>query len=234
MSKLNPWILCVYRNRRALLRKLATVVKRIPMAHALNLFLALTTAILAYFTFLLWQETRATATETKLATEIARQALDSNRRAWIVPLGARFKSPPSRTKPVEIEVAYENEGNEPAVVSNSYQPVQLTDAVDGGTDRVTRQTIVNETCRKAQPAGQGLVVYPKQSRVYTNVSLLPPNFLTAEILRGTSVLHVRGCINYETLGAIHRSTYCFYLRSLEDKDIREWLFYACGSGNFAD
>ncbi len=234
MSKISLWILSIYRNARALLQKLATAAKSIPIVHALNLFLAVTTAILAYFTYLLWQETRTTATETRASTEIARQALDSSRRAWIVPLGARFKSKPTRTRPIEIEVAYENVGSEPAIVSNSYQPIQLTDAVDGGTDRVTREAIVNDTCRNAEPAGQGLVVYPKQSRVYTNVSFLPPNFLTEAILRGTSVLYIRGCINYETLGKIHRSAYCFYLRPAKEKNIEDWLFYACGSGNFAD
>jgi hypothetical protein len=209
-------------------------MRQITAAEVLNFILAIATAILAYFTYLLWKETHISAIESGTSTEISRQALNSERRAWIAPLGAYLQEPIDFSRPIDIEVSYENTGQEPAVIPDGYRPQLRTDVFSGGFKEFNRSPVKSHTCIQPAITTNGLIVYPRQTRPYTNSTTLPPNTLDQKILDGTSTLFITGCVSYVTLGEIHSSAYCFYLRPSKGEEIDRQAFFTCASGNRTD
>lgn len=172
--------------------------------------------------------------ESSIAVEIARQELNSHRRAWIVPLGAHFRGGIDLSRPIEIEISYENVGNEPAIIPNSVTSILHTKLFSGPEAEFNRSTIDASTCPQIESADSGLIVYPRQLRAYSNTTLIPASVLNAEAVEGAKTLYVTGCISYITLGEIHHSQYCFYLRSTGRQDADVGDFFTCGSGNRAN
>ena len=195
---------------------------------------AIATVVSVGINFLMWREARNSSHEAEAASELSKEALFSSRRAWIVPLGAQVLGNVAAGQALEIEVAYENVGNEPATIASTYQPVQLTTFSDNLGERMSSPGFPNNTCQSAGTGDGGLIVYPKQAKKYTNRSTIPAGAWSDDVFSGAKVMYVLGCITYETLASIRHSAYCFYLRPEPGREIAEWKFYACGTGIFVD
>ena len=177
----------------------------------------------------------------KASQDASSKALDSaianfheEQRAWVAPKSAHFSgetNPPTR---VNVIIDYANPGKEPAfkVIGKANGGLLLPPMFPEEAEQ-RRKTgpifPVQNYCDQAVPRDGMPTLYPatvqQESLVRDNGILLgqtpPPNTL----------YYVSGCFGCETMGEVHHSAFCYWLK-VEGNGDRE--FVPCLVGNYAD
>lgn len=196
---------------------------------------AATAILVTLLNYGLWKEARNAVAAANLQAEFAKKMYEAELRPRITPTGAKLRGEILPGEPLQILITYRNAGREPAIISNEQQQYAVTKFAKTVTGRARDiPPFQNDTCPPPIKGQQGLVVYPDLSKDYTSLLEVPAGYWQADIVEGTSLLYVAGCLTYQHLEKSYRSAYCFYLKPEVTRGELNWDFLFCGNGNFAD
>ena len=148
--------------------------------------------------------------------DISQRVFIASQRAWVGPLNAKLSAEPKLAEPLEIIVAYQNTGREPAHnFTYDIDSFAATPEEDNAGD-VSRRTsdFLNE-CRNKSQARPGQVVYPSAGFAGGYSLIYRPNEIEVDdaIIAGEKVVVMQGCFVYQTLQKLHRSYFCFFYKA---------------------
>ena len=132
-----------------------------------------------------------------------------------------------------IRIIYEDTGKDPAEDFNHAEIGGAMLIPDVVHDWDAVKFPANETCKDLMPLTGGPIIYPAQILSEVGYGISPLKHAQAtmeEIEAGRRVFWLNGCFAYRTLGRIHRSGFCFFLRARYNKPIADWTFKSCPSG----
>ena len=168
---------------------------------------------------------------TSVSLDLNRQALVAGSRAWLGPTDAKVVSGPLEAgKPVTVDVSVRNSGREPAR-NVRWQPSKYVSAKDDKTlDQKIDTTLRFCFGMPGLPLGQ--VIYPSAGgEGFEFVLPFEGEEISQEVVDGSSVLVVQGCLAYETFGQTHHSGFCFFFNN---KTTKPEHLNICGTGSSAD
>jgi hypothetical protein len=166
------------------------------------------------------------------AARATQNALELSQRAWLSPVGAQITpleiKPAESTQgaptpiflkkdqPIHFALAVTNSGKQPAL---DIKVRILNYTIDGfDLEKTTMEALEvpdNTSCNGLLPEKGRLSIAPS-AVAYHNLSSAfgEPSFTADDkIVSGEKFYVVRGCIAYETFGAVHRSGFCYFLEN---------------------
>jgi hypothetical protein len=175
--------------------------------------------------------------------------IDAN-RAWVSVPGLIQMSGSNVGDPIMYAIIERNPGREPALdVSVRGLDNDFVDGADA-TDRSYWEKLhLPDACESSITIHPGTVIFPTtdpisdgRSRpigpfervISTDVrmmAVIPP-----EMIQGKTLLYVRGCIRYKTMGVIGKTRFCKTVGIIRDVigNVEGWEFGECASGNWAE
>jgi hypothetical protein len=159
-----------------------------------------------------------------------------DRRAWVGPVSAGFPNGlPQVNNPGNVVVNYHNTGREPATdVFSDLNPYIATLAE--GLKGIPQAHIAEQVkkCQNSPPVIGAPVVFPTTPGFssYNTSRMIEGNLVDWDVLYGTRLIFITGCYVYNTLGATHRTSFCYRFQNGPNMTAKTWVF--CSTGNYAD
>lgn len=186
--------------------------------------------------------------ETSSATQLqlTREALIAANRAWVVPRTMKLTGTLNAGHDATFYLYIDNSGHEPAKnAGRGEDPKSIgREALAGATsdtitdkfDGAIRTTAFADTCALAKKTHRLGVIYPSAPNSYSNGVGVPGKWITPDVVNGSAMLVIKGCITYDTINLHGWSAYCFfYNKTIDDLKPPEQKGYllVCPSGNDA-
>lgn len=201
---------------------------------------AIATGLLAWVALLQWQILSKTD-----------ETLNIQQRAWLTPLQANLVQTPSippvrKGEPIEFNVAFTNNGREPA---RGVKLRILNATIDGydpkNTDVATLAVPENTACSNLEPEIGHAVIGPtgeQTARAISYASIFGEPYFVANnaLVNGSKFYVANGCAAYLTQGKVRHTSFCYILKSQiaqipaqganAARDERIWYFVTCARG----
>jgi hypothetical protein len=155
---------------------------------------------------------------------------DQRNQEAIAPMGMALAEPIEKSKPIVFTLTYADTGREPARNVANISTSRGVPPPPPGHSWTEIQSGSGEVCGDISSKEGMPSVYPSTTIQYFmtgNTSFIPDE----GYLRGDTVLIVKGCFRYLTLGTIHESAYWYYLRPAPGEAKEKWQFGACADGH---
>jgi hypothetical protein len=154
-------------------------------------------------------------------------------RAWVGPNNAAFSADPAVGKPIEITIAYQNTGRQPALNfiydANSFSDLAMFDP-KGTAQQAT--SVYMEACKAQMQWSGGSVIYPTTGFSTYNLNTKSNDDVVDQtITSGDKLIYVQGCFLYRTFDAPRHSYFCFFYKQGQTK-IQN--LNICPTGHYAD
>lgn len=168
----------------------------------------------------------------------ANLSFEAGARAWISPVAAGLPTPIENGKPITIGLRYTNVGKAPASDVNIHYALHVfpNDAMDNGKAMATIAS--SDICAGVEPVKGAEVVYPTSGIARLVLAINPADPKTGKhvalydtYMAGNQTLAAQFCVAYKTLGATHKSAFCYFYRPgvSEGASLNQ-----CNQGNYAD
>lgn len=148
--------------------------------------------------------------------DISQRVFIASQRAWVGPRSARLTAEPNVAERLEIIVAYQNTGREPAHnFTYEINTFTTTPEEDEAGDAERRMDNFFKKCRSKSQAPPGQVIYPSSgsTRGYTLTVRLDNIEVDDALVNGDKFVVVQGCFVYQTLQKVHRSFFCYFYKA---------------------
>lgn len=171
-----------------------------------------------------------------------------DQRGWIAPKDFTVsyidESGSETPFPTRLAIHYQNIGRTPAFrtaamidivrIGNGDRVVDISEA-----NRLNTAASQEEECSTTRAHDgydpQRTVIWPSIDKPsFYNIRQADSAESIFFLRKGTSILRVNGCFNYETGGEPHQSWFCMILRPDFDADITKWTSINCKDGNDAN
>ena len=162
-------------------------------------------------------------------------SISRSQRAWAGPNGASIDGSVSQGQPVAVKISVINTGREPAR-NFVYQLTPIIASADDSTASGWLSTNIRQSvaaCLKSQSIPGAQVLFPSTGfgGGFVFSQQFPKEMITKEIVDGTFVLVVEGCLIYDAANKTRHSTFCYFYRGKATKPDNLNL---CSGGNTAD
>jgi hypothetical protein len=154
-------------------------------------------------------------------------------RAWVGPATMRLSHRPAAGQELRFYLEYQNTGRQPAqdvfVEMDSYRyNRQMTGDIAERSKRYLAR------CKSSNPSGDRLTIFPGKGTF--EAYRVGEQFVTSEVINGSDVILIDGCMVYRTLNEIHRTAFCFQydVQNARDDEDGKPVMNLCNHGHYAD